>query len=107
MAFDPITLGIAGYMLFRGVTQHQTPAPATNNTTPPPPPAQHPTDQANVSSTQHAQPTPWDGHFPTANTQVSPWGQSTNGGRPNDCLEHILLNQGFSLKEIYAKTDGK
>ena len=47
-------------------------------------------------------PTPWAGKFNTTDVKVDPW----HGGK-NDCLEHILLNQGFTRAQIYEKKDGK
>jgi hypothetical protein len=45
---------------------------------------------------------PYEGHYDAATVTVDRWKHGKN-----DCLERILLNQGFSRAQIYGKHDGK
>lgn len=58
-------------------------------------------DQVQLSSGAHDV-NPYEGQYSAANVTVDKWKKG-----PNDCLERILLNQGFSLHDIYAKKNGK
>ena len=64
-----------------------TPAPAANA----PATATAPSDKVNISTSATEN---------NANVTVDGWKKGKN-----DCLEHILLNQGYSMKEIYGKGD--
>jgi hypothetical protein len=61
-----------------------------------------PVDKAEVKD-QGKVANPYKDYANAAEVSVDKWGKGKN-----DCLEHILKNQGFSLKDIYTKDkDGK
>jgi hypothetical protein len=58
-------------------------------------------DQVSISSEAKTQNNPFQAMgAQTAQVKVDAWGKGKN-----DCLEHILKNQGYSLKEIYGKDE--
>jgi hypothetical protein len=56
-------------------------------------------DSVSLSNAPQGAGNPYEGFAPASTSvKVDAWGKGKN-----DCLEHILKNQGYSLKEIYGK----
>lgn len=64
-------------------------------------PSAAPSDSVELSSAARSITNPFEGFAASSATvKVDAWGKGKN-----DCLEHILKNQGYSVKEIYGKGD--